>query len=226
MISSVSLVNGHYSVGMLWKSEDPRLPENKQMAETRLQSLKRKLKRDENFHRKFKDFIDNLVSKRYSRKLNAAEVERRGKKTWYLPHHGVFHPQKKDKIRVVFDAALLHDGVSLSKKLHQGPDHTNSFLAVLMSSRQDPAELFADIDGIRQKYLMYLCICSQMPLRKVMACALLDSTLFCSEGQCLSKLTSPRLSCSGRTANHPSWYLIRQVNVCLSFQLILERLSK
>ena len=58
--------------------------------------------------------MDNLVSKEYARKLTAEEVERQSRKTWYLSHHGVFHPQKKDKIHVVFDAAALHDGVSLT----------------------------------------------------------------------------------------------------------------
>ena len=24
-------------------------------------------------------------------------------KTWYIPHHGVYHPSKPGKIRVVFD---------------------------------------------------------------------------------------------------------------------------
>ena len=26
-------------------------------------------------------------------------------KTWHLPHHPVFHPQKPGKVRVVFDTA-------------------------------------------------------------------------------------------------------------------------
>ena len=148
MKNSVRLVNGHYSVGMLWKSEDPWLPDNRQMAEARLQSLKRKLERDENFHRKYRDFMDNLVRKGYARKLTAEESDRRSRRTWYLPHHGVFHPQKKDKIRVVFDAAALHDGVSLNNQLHQGPDLTNSLLGVLLRSRQDPVALVADIEGM------------------------------------------------------------------------------
>jgi len=145
--NSVCVVNGHYSVGMLWKSEDPWLPDNKQMAEARLQSLKRKLERDENFHRKYRDFMDNLVSKGYARKLTAEESERRSRRTWYLPHHRVFHPQKKD-------AAALHDGVSLNNQLHQGPDLTNSLLRVLLRFRQDPVGLVADIEGIsmRSKY--------------------------------------------------------------------------
>ena len=147
MKNSVCLVNGHYSVGMLWKNEDPWLPDNRRiiMVEVRLQ---RKLKRDENFHRKYRDFIDNLVSKGYARKLTAEEAERQSRKTWYLPHRGVFHPQKKDKIRDVFDAAALHDGVSLNSQLRQGPSLTNSFLGVLLRFRQDPIALVADIEGM------------------------------------------------------------------------------
>jgi len=147
MKNSVRLVNGHYLVGMLWKSEDPWLPDNRQMAEARLQSLKGKLERDENFHRKYRDFMSNLVSKGYARKLTAEEAERRGRKTWYLPHHGVFHPQKNDKTRAVFDGAALHDGLSLNNQLHQGPDLTNSLLGVLLSFRHDPVALVAEIEG-------------------------------------------------------------------------------
>ena len=52
MENSVCVVGGHYEVGMLWKSDTPWRSNNKQTAEARLQSLKRKLKRDENFYRK------------------------------------------------------------------------------------------------------------------------------------------------------------------------------
>ena len=43
MENSVRVVDGHYEVGMLWKSVTPWLPNNRQMAAARLQSLKRKL---------------------------------------------------------------------------------------------------------------------------------------------------------------------------------------
>ena len=82
MKNSVCLVNGHYSVGMLWKNKDPWLPDNRRMAEVRLQSLKRKMKRDQKFHRNYRDFMDNLVSKGYARKLTAEEAQRRSRKTW------------------------------------------------------------------------------------------------------------------------------------------------
>ena len=114
MEKSVCIVGGHYEVGMLWKSDTPWLPNNKQTPEARLQSLKRKLKRDENFHRKYREFMENLIQKGYARKMTEEKALRRSQRTWSLPHHGVFHPQKQGKIRVVFDAASLHDGVSLN----------------------------------------------------------------------------------------------------------------
>ena len=75
-------------------------------------------------------------------------MPRLSERTWYLPHHGVFHPQKQGKIRVVFDAASLHDGVSLNNQLHQGPDLTNSLLGILLMFRQYPIALVADIEGM------------------------------------------------------------------------------
>lgn len=118
------------------------------MAEAWLQSLKRKLMDDETFHLKYRDIMDNLIRKGYARKLTAEEAVHQSRKTCYLPHHGVFHPHKRDRIRVVFDAAALHDRVSLSNQLHQGPDLANSLLSILLRLRQDKVALVADVEGM------------------------------------------------------------------------------
>ena len=110
--------------------------------------LKRKLKRDENIHRKYREFMESLIQKRYARNMTEEEALRRSQRTWYLPHHGVFHPQKQGKIRVVFDVASLHDGVSLNNQLLHGPDLTNNLLGILLSFRQYPIALVADIEGM------------------------------------------------------------------------------
>ena len=91
---SLRVVGGHHQVGMLWKSDTPWLPNNKHTAEARLLSLKRKLKRDENFHSKCREFMENLIQKGYTRKLTEEEAVRRSQMTWYFPHPGVFDPQK------------------------------------------------------------------------------------------------------------------------------------
>ena len=142
------IVDGHYEVGMLWKSVTPWLPNNREMAEAGLQSLKRKLQRDKTIQRKYREFMENLTKRGYARKLTEEEAAQRSGKTWYLPHHGVFHPQKKDKIRVVFDATAMQEGVSLNNQLHQGHDLTNSLLGVLLRFRQYPIALVTDIEGM------------------------------------------------------------------------------
>ena len=56
---------------------------------------------------------------------------------WYLPHFGVCHPQKPEKIRVVFDSASEVKGVSLNKLLLSVPDLANSLLGVLLRFRRN-----------------------------------------------------------------------------------------
>jgi len=146
--SSVRLVDGHYEVGMLWKQENPWLPNNRMTAVARLRSLRRRLSTDEQLCCKYRNFMDDLLTKGYARKLTEDEAAARSPRTWYLPHHGVFHPHKPGKICVVFDAAALHDGVSLNSQLNRGPDLTNSLLGVLLRFRQERIVLAADIQSM------------------------------------------------------------------------------
>ena len=53
-------------------------------------------------------------------------------KIWYLPHFGVYHPHKPNKIRVVFDSSAEFEGTSLNKVLLSGPDMHNSLLGILV----------------------------------------------------------------------------------------------
>ena len=73
---------------------------------------------------------------------------------WYLPHFGVYHPQKPGKIRVVFDSAAETNGVSLNKMLLSGPDLTNSLLGILIRFRQDPVAFMADIEQMFHSFVV------------------------------------------------------------------------
>ena len=44
--------------------------------------------------------MKDIIAKSYARK---STTEAASGKPWYLPHHGVCHPNKPQKIRVVFD---------------------------------------------------------------------------------------------------------------------------
>ena len=65
---------------------------------------------------------------------------------WYIPHHGVYHSRKPDKIRVVFDCSAKHGGTLLNDQLISGPDLTNSLISVLTRFRQEPVAFMADIE--------------------------------------------------------------------------------
>jgi transposase InsO family protein len=145
MEASTKKVGDQYEIGMLWRNKDVWLPDNRPVAEKRLQSLKRKFL-DEDYKQKYCKFMEMLISRGYARKLNEQEVNTRGPRTWYLPHHGVIHPQKPNKVRVVFDAASKYQGVSLNNQLMQGPDLTNSLLGVLFRFRQGKIAIVGDIE--------------------------------------------------------------------------------
>ena len=96
----------------------------------------------------YREFMENLIQKGYGRKMTEEEAVRRSQRAWYLLHYGVFHPQKQGKIRVVFDATSLHDGVSLNNQFVQGPDLTNNLLGILLRFREYRIALVADIEGM------------------------------------------------------------------------------
>ena len=58
----------------------------------------------------------------------------------------MYHPQKPDKIRVVFDCSASFDGESLNSHLLQGPDLTNKLLGVICRFRQEPVAVMCDIE--------------------------------------------------------------------------------
>ena len=67
---------------------------------------------------------------------------------WFLPHHGVYHPKKPDKIRVVFDCSAEFKGESLNRHLLQGPDLTNNLVGVLIRFRQERTAIMCDIESM------------------------------------------------------------------------------
>ena len=71
-------------------------------------------------------------------------MDRAPGRTWYIPHHGVYHP-KKNTLRVVYDCGAVYQGTSLNSELLQGPDLTNSLVGVLLRFRREPVALMADI---------------------------------------------------------------------------------
>ena len=74
------------------------------------------------------------------------------KPSWYIPHHGIYHPNKPDKIRVVFDCSAKCQGESLNAHLLQGPDLTNSLTGVLIRFREKRVAFMCDVENMFHQF--------------------------------------------------------------------------
>ncbi|XP_068734749.1 uncharacterized protein [Montipora capricornis] len=99
--------------------------------------------------------MKELIEKGHAERVPPEELSLNNGRIWYIPHHGVHHLQKQDKIRVVFDASAEFKGKSLNRYLLQGPDLTNNLTGVLCRFRKEPIAFMCDVEGMmfHQVYL-------------------------------------------------------------------------
>lgn len=83
-----------------FKTPQVQMPNNFSIAKQHVNSLKKRLLKDESFHKEYSTFLTNVIDKGYAEKVPEQQLERTDGKVWYLPHHGVYHPQKRN-LRVV-----------------------------------------------------------------------------------------------------------------------------
>ena len=92
---NVSFSDGHYTLPIPFKNPALKLPDNQQMAEKWLSSLKRKLLKNYDLHRKYMDGMNDLLEKGYAVPVPKKDAHRNDGKVWYLPHHPVINPNKE-----------------------------------------------------------------------------------------------------------------------------------
>lgn len=71
---------------------------------------------------------------------------------WYIPHHGVYHPQKPGKIGVIFDCSARFQDTSLNDHLLTGPELTNNLVGVLCRFRRGPVAIMCDIERMFHQF--------------------------------------------------------------------------
>ena len=142
------LSNGHYEIPLPLKEERLKLPNNRNLALSRLHRLNHRLKKDSKYRSHYETFMKDMIDKEQAEKVPDNELHLDNGRVWYIPHHGVYHPQKPDKIRVVFDASAEFNGDSLNKHLLQGPDLTNNLTGVLCHFRKETVAFTCDVEGM------------------------------------------------------------------------------
>ena len=163
--------DGHYEMPLPLKEPSPNLPNNREVALRRLNQLKRRFDSNKKYKEDYTTFMESMIQNGYAEKVpsknclpkvatescqpSPSDVSEGQEssyttdgKIWYIPHHGVYHPKKPDKIRVVFDCSAEFKGETLNKHLLQGPDLTNNLVGVLFRFRQEPVAFMCDIESM------------------------------------------------------------------------------
>ena len=136
--------DGHYEMPLPFKGPDPAFLSNKTMALHRLKQVKYRLRKDTKYRKDYSTFMSNANQAGYTKRATPFELERKDGMAWCIPHHGVNHSKKPDKIQIVFDCSAEFKGESLNDHLLQGPDLTNTSIGVLSRFCQEPVAFMCD----------------------------------------------------------------------------------
>ena len=149
-LEQTSRFNGErYEVGLLWREDEVKLPNNFYSAMGQFRSLEKRLQKDDTLRQRYQETIDTDVTAAYVRKIDQTELnETRKDLQWYLPHHPVINPHKPEKVRRVCNAAAQYQGVALSDKLLSGPDLLQSLVGIIFRFREHQIALSADIEAM------------------------------------------------------------------------------
>ena len=131
-----------YEVPITWKDGEPDLPNNRLLAEKRLQGLLRRFQLEPAFEKDYRAAMEKNFSKGYATVLGeqpASNLE------YYTAHHGVY---KGPKLRVVFDAAARFRGKCLNDAILRGPALQTPLAAVLIRFREGAVAWAADVEAM------------------------------------------------------------------------------
>ncbi|KAJ8332755.1 hypothetical protein SKAU_G00416510, partial [Synaphobranchus kaupii] len=139
---------GHLEMPLPFR-ERPQLPDNKKLAIVRSKHLKRKLEKSPKYKEDYVKFMDDVFKDGDAEEVDVSPKEGN---TWYIPHHGVYHPRKPEKIRVVFDCSAKFEGTSLNDHLLTGPDLTNTLTGVLCRFREHHIAITCDVEKMFHRF--------------------------------------------------------------------------
>ena len=146
--------DGHYEMPLPFRQERPVLPNNKPLALHHLCKLQTRLENNKRYREDYTTFMNELIEN-YAERVPENELTNEDRDIWYIPHHGVYHPRKPEKIRVVFDCSATYEGESTNNHLLQGPDLTNQLVGVLCRFRTELTVFNCDGEAMFHQFKVF-----------------------------------------------------------------------
>ncbi|GFT99418.1 integrase catalytic domain-containing protein [Trichonephila clavipes] len=136
--------SGKYIVSIPFKEHWSCLGNSKDIALKRLESLWTRLSRDQDYQKLYRDLL-----KEYEELGHMTEIKEsvEPEYTYYMPHHGIYRPQKSTtKLRTVFNAsALTANGKSLNSIQYNGGVIQDDLFSLLVRFRKHIYAFTADV---------------------------------------------------------------------------------
>ncbi|XP_052744237.1 uncharacterized protein LOC128199305 [Bicyclus anynana] len=135
-------VDGRFVTRLPFVASRPPLGQSRALAEKRLLSMERRMRRDQAFREKYTAFMREYEELGH---MSVSTFDWRAHEHYFLPHHAVLKTPDS-KIRVVFDgSAPTSNGVSLNQCLHAGPKLLKDISDILTHFRRHQVVFVADI---------------------------------------------------------------------------------
>ena len=144
---------GRYCVSMPMKDVS-LLGESKEVAEKRLNQIWKKLSRDSNLKSLYSEFMLEYKSLNHMELVEESESEI----TYYMPHHGVYRPDKSStRLRVVFNASSpTTSNLSLNDIFLKGKVPQQELFSIMLWFRKHQYAFTADIKKMYSMILIEL----------------------------------------------------------------------
>ena len=104
--------DGHCQLPLLWRNDAVKLPQSLSVALKRLDSLKRRLKKDLTLHSRYSEQMQTMIDRGYAERVPDHELQPPPRQ-WYIPHQPVLSAKKPDMVRVVYDCSSVSGDKSL-----------------------------------------------------------------------------------------------------------------
>ena len=129
-----------------WIRDPKDLPDNRKAAFAKLLSTERRLAKNSEHAKVYKEQIQDMVNRGVARKLTKAELKNYKGPIHYISHHEVLKPDSKSTpVRIVFNSSAKYMGHVLNEYWAKGPDLLNNILAVLLRFREHEVAFIGDI---------------------------------------------------------------------------------
>ena len=145
-LDTIKQRNGRYEVCLPWREQHPLLPDNFDLAMSRLMTLLPKLRKHPELLAEYDKIISEQTSKGIVSDVDPDEPVEVGH-NHYLPHHAVLREDKKTtKCRIVYDVSSKTVGPTLNNCLYSGPSLVSDICDVLIRFWYHRIAIVADIE--------------------------------------------------------------------------------